>query len=379
MSIFSDSEMRALRAAALLALSLLTAGTAAAKSRTTIRGGDVIQVGPGGVTIVHDDSTRDSLARGEDHRFRVRHDVIDKGLTIDMADEGEGIVRMFSDALVPAGKKVSGDVVALFGSADVEGEVTGSVVAVFGSIRLMPGAKVDGDVVTVGGGLDQQEGANVGGQIVSIGLWPLKWGMWGLPGLPVVLGFIAVGWLTSLLVGWIFVLLFPQRLVRVAATATRRTTASFFLGLLSFPGSLLAMVLLVVTVIGLPLAFLLPLVFGIMVYAGQLAATYVLGCKLTRRPLGAGSGLLLPIVAGLTFVGAFFVIGSVLGTTPGVVRVAALFFCLLGTLLVFGLSCIGAGAFLMSRFGRDPRDVSWPEAPAPASYPGPTPSPATGV
>ncbi len=139
------------------------------------------------------------------------------------------------------------------------------------------------------------------------------------------------------------------------------------------------MVLLVVTVIGLPLAFLLPLVFGIMVYAGQLAATYVLGCKLTRRPLGAGSGLLLPIVAGLTFVGAFFVIGSVLGTTPGVVRVAALFFCLLGTLLVFGLSCIGAGAFLMSRFGRDPRDVSWPEVSSPASYPGPTPSPATGV
>jgi hypothetical protein len=283
--------------------------------------------------------------------------------------------------VVPAGERVTGDVVTLFGSSDVEGEVTGSVVAVFGSVRLLPGATVDGDVVTVGGGVEQTEGTNVGGQVVSIGLFPFNLGMWGMPGLPVMLGCIVVGWLTSLLVGWIFTLLFPQRLVRVAATASRRTAASFFLGLLSFPGSLLAIVLLVVTVIGVPIALLFPLVFGIMVYAGQLAATYVLGCKLVRRPLASGSGLLLPMVAGLTFVGAFFAIGAVLGTSPGVVRIASLFFGLLGILLVFGLSCIGAGAFLLSRFGRDPRDVVWPSATAPsapAPFPG-SPSPAAGV
>jgi cytoskeletal protein CcmA (bactofilin family) len=381
MSICSVSEMRAHRMLPLAALLvLLTAGSAAA-ARTTIRGGDVIRVNQGGITIVHEDSTRDSISEGERHRFKVKHDVLDKGLTIDMADEGEGVVRMFSDAVVPAGERVTGDVVTLFGSSDVEGEVTGSVVAVFGSVRLLPGATVDGDVVTVGGGVEQTEGANVGGQVVSVGLFPFKSGMWGMPGLPVMLGCIVVGWLTSLLVGWIFTLLFPQRLVRVAATASRRTAASFFLGLLSFPGSLLAIVLLVVTVIGVPIALLFPLVFGIMVYAGQLAATYVLGCKLVRRPLASGSGLLLPMVAGLTFVGAFFAIGAVLGTSVGVVRIASLFFGLLGTLLVFGLSCIGAGAFLISRFGRDPRDVVWPSATAPsapAPFPG-SPSPAAGV
>jgi cytoskeletal protein CcmA (bactofilin family) len=381
MSICSVSEVRARRLLPLAALLvLLTAGPAAA-ARTTIRGGDVIRVNQGGITIVHEDSTRDSIAEGERHRFKVKHDVLDKGLTIDMADDGEGVVRMFSDAVVPAGERVTGDVVTLFGSADVEGEVTGSVVAVFGSVRLQPGATVDGDVVTVGGGVEQADGTNVGGQVVSIGLFPFNLGMWGMPGLPVMLGCIVVGWLTSLLVGWIFTLLFPQRLVRVAATASRRTAASFFLGLLSFPGSLLAIVLLVVTVIGVPIALLFPLVFGIMVYAGQLAATYVLGCKLVRRPLASGSGLLLPMVAGLTFVGAFFAIGAVLGTSPGVVRIASLFFGLLGILLVFGLSCIGAGAFLLSGFGRDPRDVVWPSATAPsapAPFPG-SPSPAAGV
>jgi hypothetical protein len=74
----------------------------------------------------------------------------------------------------------------------------------------------------------------------------------------------------------------------------------------------------------------------------------------------------------------FFVIAALLGTSEGVIRMAALSFGVLGTLLVFGLSCIGAGAFLMSRFGREPRDVVWPApgAAAPASFPGPSPSPA---
>src|SRR5262245_59681214 len=113
MSIISVSE-RVTRTPALLALalslSLLTAGAASA-GRTTIRGGDRIEVNQHGVTIVHDDSTRDSLSDDEHERIRIGRDVFDKGLTI-QADDGDGIVRMFSDALVPAGEKVSGDVVA---------------------------------------------------------------------------------------------------------------------------------------------------------------------------------------------------------------------------------------------------------------------------
>ena len=373
------SERRAIARAAGAALAplALVAGIAgAAHARTTVRGGDVIQVGPSGVVIVHDDSTTDSLSEGR-NRFRVHADVLDKGIEIDLSDEGEGVVRMFSDARIAAGDRVTGDVVALFGSAEVAGEVTGSVVAVFGSVRLEPGAKVDGDVVSIGGVLEQPEGVDVGGQIVSIGMFPFGWGPWGVPGLPIVIGFLLVGWLTSLFVGWIFALLFPQRLVRVAATASRRTAASFFLGVLSVPGSLLAMVLLVVTVIGIPLAILLPLAYGLIVYAGQISATYVLGCKLTGRPIGGGRGLLLPLVAGLSFVGLFFVLGAALGISGGVFRMASLFFTLLGCLLLMGLSCIGAGAFLLSRLGREPRDVAWPHAPAPAAPTPAWPSPAT--
>jgi hypothetical protein len=94
------------------------------------------------------------------------------------------------------------------------------------------------------------------------------------------------------------------------------------------------------------------------VYAGQIAATYVLGCKLSGRQPG-DRGLMMPIIAGLTMVAACFGIAAALAAGPGIARLGFPFFGLLGVLLVFGLSCIGTGAFILSRFGRDPRDVVW--------------------
>jgi hypothetical protein len=352
------------------------AGVAGEKSRVDIRGGDRISVstGDGVVVIRHGDSMVDSVS---DHgaRVTVHGDVIRKGLQINLDDGQTGLVRMFSDITVQPDQHVSGDVVSLFGNITVKGEVTGTTVAVMGSIRLEPGSRVDGDAVSVGGGVDQADGADVSGQTVSVGLLPVAWGM---PALPVVLGFTLAGWLSALFFGWLFALLFPTPFVRVAATASRRTAASFFLGLASVPLAILTGVLLFVTVIGVPVAILLPLVYGLMIYAGQMAATYLLGCKFTQRRPGDGRGLLAPLAAGLTFVAVFFVAGALLGTASGALRVGAVFFSLLGVLLVLALSSTGTGAFLLSRFGREPRDLvhdGHVAIPSPSPPPPVTPAP----
>ncbi|HEY2954258.1 MAG TPA: polymer-forming cytoskeletal protein [Candidatus Eisenbacteria bacterium] len=300
------------------------------------------------------------------------------GPAIVVDTDGAGLVRVFADAEVPAGERVEGDVVAVFGSVSVEGSVTGNVVAVFGSVRLAPGAAVEGDVVAIGGGLDQAPGATVGGESVSLGFLPVSV---GLPTLPVLLVAVFLGWLLSLFMGWLMTMLFPERMLRVAATASRRGIASFFLGLVSPPLVLLTCLLLVITVIGLPIAALLPFLYVIMVWAGQIAATYVLGSRLLRRRLGQG-GAMMPILTGTVFVAMFFVAGALLAAPPGFARTAALFFCLLGVLLIFCLTAIGTGAFLLSRMGTRPREVTFerapgsaalPEVPAGASAP-PTPS-----
>ena len=352
--------------AALMALTPYADADTNVTTETRAHGGDQIRIGPDGVVIRHGNGTVDSIADGD--RVEIHSKIMNKGVNIEIDDGETGLVRMFSDITVPADEHISGDVVTLFGSVHVLGQVTGQVVAVMGSVRLDPGAVVDGDVVAVGGSLDQADGAVVNGESVSVGLLPAGWGM---PTLPVLLGLVGVGWLTSLFFGWMFALLFPTRFVRVAATASRRTTASFFLGLLSVPGSILLIGLLFVTVIGIPIAILAPLAFALLGYAGQMAATYVLGCKLTRRPLGGGRDLIVPLAAGLLFIAVFFVIGAALPVLPGNLRIGALLFFMIGSLLMGALTAIGTGAFLLSRFGRDPADVMWGlDAPPSASATG---------
>ena len=293
---------------------------------------------------------------------------IDAGPISVRGGEGSGIVRLFSDAEVAAGEIVSGDVVAVFGSVRVDGEVTGSVVSVLGSTDLGPSALVRGDAVSVGGGLREAPGARVRGQTVQVGFIPLTL---GLPGLPMVLSMLAIAWLISLFFGWVAATLFPGRVARVAITSSRRTAASLALGILSGPLMLISMLLLMVTVIGIPVAIFLPIVYIAIVYLGQIAATYVLGCKLTRRRLGEGK-VTAPLVAGSVLVASIFALGAILWETPGVVRTAALFFLWVGVLLVVGLACIGTGAFLLSRAGSRPHDLG-------ASAPGDMNAPPAGA
>ena len=314
------------------------------------------------VTVTHADSAghRDSSSIDIGGEF--------DGAGIRVRGDGNNLVRLFSDVRVGPDERVDGDVVAVFGSVRVEGEVTGSAVAVFGSLDLRRGATVRGDAVAVGGALHQGEGAKVAGEAVQVGFSPLTL---GLPGLPVVLATIVLGWLVSLFFGWIAAALFPGRLARIAITSSRRTAASLALGVLSGPLALIAGLLLLVTVIGIPVAILMPLIYFGMVYAGQLAATYVLGCKLTRRRLGEGSAT-VPLIAGSLLVASIFFMGSILWETPGVVRTFALFFMLVGVLLMAGLSVIGTGAFLLSRAGSRPRDIGdAPPAPMGAAAPAP--------
>ena len=55
----------------------------------------------------------------------------------------------------------------------------------------------------------------------------------GLPGLPVVLGLVFLGWVITVFFGWLFGVLFPERLASVAVTSSRHTFLSIVLAVLS--------------------------------------------------------------------------------------------------------------------------------------------------
>ena len=375
------SRARPLRRIRAAALALILGGLSIVAPALAARSVQRVHVSDEGIRV----GEGDSLGEGDALPFRAATSddslagdigIHVGGGRIEVDDNRAGIVRVFADAEVPAGDRIEGDVVAVFGSVDVAGTVSGNVVAVFGSVRLQPGAAIDGDVVAVGGALDQAEGATVSGQSVALGFFPIPW---GLPALPILLLAVVLGWLLSLAGGWMVDMIFPDRLRRIAVTASRHTAGSFFLGVVSVPLLVVAVALLFITVVGIPFAFLLPLVYVVIVWVGQIAASLLLGWRLLRRAPGEGSAV-SAIAAGNLFVAGFLVIGALLSGPPGLARSGGLFFTLLGGLLVVTLSTIGTGAFLLSRAGNRPASLPAPASGGPASQPAapplssPTPS-----
>jgi len=342
--------------AAALTLALLPALPARAEDAATTRPVVEASVAAGGVKVTVNGD--DSISGGRR--------VVVVGPHISVDDDGE-LVRLFSDVTVAENERVDGDVVTVFGSSRIDGQVTGNAIAVFGSVSLGPRAVVDGDLVAIFGVVNRDEGGSVGGETVDLGFAPL---VPGLPALPTLLLIAGLFWVFSLVGGAIVSLVMPQRLIRITATASRRMGGSLLLGLAALPMMITTVFLLGITVIGIPVAVLLPIAFVFCAWIGQYAGLYGLGLKLMRRRLGEGS-VFAGLAVGTLFVAAFFAVGALIAGPPGLPRTFALFLVSVGCLISLALQVIGLGAVMLSRFGTRPRELEPVEAVPVAAAPQP--------
>lgn len=308
-------------------------------------GGDVdISVGAGGVRVVQ---LGDSLDR------------------IVLRGHGENeIVQFFKDIKVEKGEQ-PGDVVALFGNVRNYGTIGGDCVAILGSIEQGDSAAILGDAVTIGGAIRELgQGARVEGQTVSIGFLPFAG--FAIPSVPLLLFFGLFAYVLFVALAALFARLFPERLVRMSETVSKRTFLSLVLGLLSGPLAFMLFLLLCVTVIGIPLALLLPFLYLLAAFLGYVTSAYLLGLKLLGRRPDVRGGMLAPIAAGTGFITIFFLAGVPLIAFEGGFRVVG--FSLLALWLVVGKVCwmLGFGALLLSRLGQEngAREESPPWTPA---------------
>ncbi len=236
---------------------------------------------------------RSNRNRGSNDRVSVM------GETHVLADEkiDGAAVGVLADVIVDG--EVSGDAVAVMGDNTINGTVNGNVVAVLGDVRLGPKARVMGDIVCVGGGdLTRAPGAVVEGKIIkkSVGKFhvssPLQsWWTHGLSlGRPLAFG-AGLAWL------WIFTvcglafyallaLLFPGGLRRTGDLLVQRPVAVIFSGLLTMIALPLIFVLLLVTIIGIPVALIvLPTGVLLSVLFGKAAIYGLIGRRLSGDSL----------------------------------------------------------------------------------------------
>lgn len=334
---------------ALIGSALLSNATQAwAQSRDTTRAAERVTISREGIRI--------DVAEGGDAKV-IEIDGSGSSVTIEGDDEygggghGRGeIVSFFRDIHVEPGKVVRGEVVALFGSVKIEGEVNGDVVAVMGSIELGDSARVRGDAVAIGG-IDASPSAEVQGDMVSIPFLGLRgFSSWTIAVALLILTAFGV------LCTWLASLILPERLVRVAETVSRRTLMSFLLGILSLPLVIILAILLCVTVIGIPMAMLLGALYPVFAFLGFVAAATLLGSRLRNAALDTRPVWVSALV-GVIFNAIFVVVGGVLlaiADSSGAVHAVGMGLCAVGFLLHTLLSVLGAGALILSGLGSRP-------------------------
>ena len=318
------------------------------------------------------DRPLDRAVRGPGRGDRVR---FGGGVLVRPGEDIEGdAVAIFGPLRVDG--TVRGDAVSVFGGGVVNGEVGGDLVAVMGGLRLGPNAVIGGDVVAVGGRLARAPTAVVGGSVQEVDFLPrvvdgTGWRQVFAGMLPERGGLVPtiVRALLLVLVGLIVVAVGQTSIERVAQQVKAEPVRSGLVGLLAevlfVPVLVVTVILLAVSIIGIPAIVLVP--FGVLLVVllmliGFSAMAYALGGAVMRRFRGAQN----------TYVAVVIGVVAILGVTL-FARMMALSFSsaaaplvAAGFVLEFVAWTIGFGAVILALVDARRRRVLTP-APPPSS------------
>ncbi|HET9235221.1 MAG TPA: hypothetical protein VFP10_13885 [Candidatus Eisenbacteria bacterium] len=284
-------------------------------------------------------------------------------------------VRFGEDIEVSPGTHMEGDVVTMGGDIIVYGRVGGDCVSIGGDVTLEDGAEVEGDVVCMGGtltlgdsvligsdavslwgALDVSPTAKIGGHVTDVGVGQAvpKFDLWdrhrGTGSR--LLGFMGrVVWVLLLVgMGLVAFSVFPTRMRRVAATVEHRTIVTFLAGMAGWILWLPAVLLLCITLVGIPVAILLVVFTPIMALLGYLAVAEVVGKRLVQRLGITPAGAFKTMLVGVGALEGAVLLGKFLGMIGSFLHYFGMLLAVLGWSVIFVAVTMGFGAFLMTRF-----------------------------
>lgn len=253
-----------------------------------------------------------------------------KGL--DTAVKEESLVRVGETVIVPQGAEVK-SAVAVGGSVIISGKVQEDVVAIGGDVTLQDGATVGGDVVTVGGLVHKNPVAVIKGNIVEVKLpaaMVTKGLGWGLAFMS-LLSFVAF-----LVLAVILAAVFPGQLGLVSYYVERQPGHALLWGFLTCLATPAAILLLILTIFGIPFIPVLLLLLGAAFVFGYVAIAQLLG-KLSLKAFKVrGKPMAFEIVTGLVIL---FLVG---------------FLPILGWIIKALAGLAGLGAVVVTKFGTRP-------------------------
>jgi len=307
----------------------------------------------------------------------VSGDCVSMGSSVTVKGEVRGDVAALGGSGEVSGT-VNGDLVVLGGPALVSGTVRGDVAAMGGDVTLADKAVVEGDVSLLGGKLHKAEGAQVKGSVTytDLGLakmfLPLASKLRNAPNIPqmaerfspwrrlvefVMFLFFAAG------MGLMTVLLtmfLPKNVECAAAQIKADFWKTAGVGALILMLTLPGLLLMVVSVIGIPLIPVAILIYCGAVFMSLAACSLLLAGRFYEVRQQAAPKILVAVaqgyglLVGLFVIGKFVALGGKLGTLLGV---------LFGLANMVLLSCglvVGLGAVWLTRMGTQAKPAAAP-------------------
>ncbi len=280
-------------------------------------------------------------------------------------------VGIFNSVAVDRDQIVDGQVVTVFGSSRIDGEVKDQVVAVFGSIDLGPESRVNGDVTVVGGELRRAPGSIVNGSAREIGLGGAPtFNISGVPwwdGVYLFHPFSSTARLMGTvfrlvlltLLGAIALLIAREPVERIAGRVTAEPLKAAVVGVLAellfFPLLVLTCVILAITIIGIPLLLFVPfLIVGLLfvLLGGFIGAAYGVG-GLAGGRLGSDDGQpYVRLSIGILIILTPLLLARMFGVLGGPMYLFAGIMAGIAFLVEYVAWTMGFGAALMGMFGR---------------------------
>lgn len=251
-------------------------------------------------------------------------------------------------ATLENGSRVKDDVVLLGGTLRSDGSIDGDVVSIGGLVDLGEHARIAGDVNILSGHLQRATGAHIEGQVINGLSGPLSIPVM-IPTNQVIIPGVDGGsilWQALYLlfrsflwaiVGLLVVLLLPNHSQRVLRAVVEKTGVATGLGMLTVVVAPLLLVLITITIIGIPVSLAGAFVLAVAWAFGVI----VVGLEVGKRLVQAARQEWAPAVA--AGLGVFLV--TLVGNTIGIVVPC------IGWILPALVGMLGLGAVLMTRFG----------------------------
>jgi hypothetical protein len=287
-------------------------------------------------------------------------------------EKGTDIVKFGEDVVVKSDELVRGDIVVFGGDVSIEGKVVGNVVVMAGDAEVLSGAEINGDVVVLGGVLEEMPEVLIHGERVMFKDLSIP-----IQGFSQFFGsharffgffFVPLQFFVSVILSFLIVLFLKDRVVTMQDQVQSGFLKSFGAGfLVVFVGMFVVCfltIILLITLIGIPLAFVLVISCVALFIVARTVFVYALGIKVNDALKIQTANPFAVVLVGTAALYLPALLGYGISVLPFGTPVGALF-KLIGVAISVFAYLVGLGALFISRFGSRPL-VAEPVAASPA-------------